>query len=315
MNRRQFLLSSSMVALAATHARFVAADPTLRSIGIQLFSVPKTLEKDFRQGIGMLAGMGYKEVEFYGPYPFSAPAEIAKWNTVTPQLGFSGSGFFGLSTSQARSVLDENRMTAPSMHTDLITLQTKMSELSAAAHTLGANYVVLPAIPQEKRQTLDDYKKIADAFNVIGDQARREGLRFAYHNHGYGLQEMQGQVPLKLILEHTDRQLVFLEMDIYWMTAGGGDPVEYLRAYPGRYRMMHLKDMQKLMHFKGDGGDPAQWIELFPNMTTVGDGVLDIKSIVAQAHKSKVEHLFVEQDMVENPKVALQRSIDYLKKL
>jgi sugar phosphate isomerase/epimerase len=126
---------------------------------------------------------------------------------------------------------------------------------------------------------------------------------------------MAGQVPLNVILERTDPQLVFLEMDIYWMTAGGGDPVGYLRNFPGRYRMMHLKDMKTLMHFKGDGGDPAQWIELFPNMTTVGDGVLDIKAIVAQARKSGVEHLFVEQDIVENPKVALQRSIDYLKKL
>jgi hypothetical protein len=133
MNRRQFLLSSSMAALAATHAKFVVADPAIRSIGIQLFSVPKLLEKDFRQGIAMLAGMGYKETEFYGPYPFSAPSEIAKWNSLTPQLGFSGSGFFGLSTSQARSVLDENRLTAPSMHTDLVTLQTKMSGRATVA--------------------------------------------------------------------------------------------------------------------------------------------------------------------------------------
>jgi len=315
MNRRQFLLASSMSALAGLPAKFGFAESAATNIGVQLFSVPKSLEKNFRQGIALLAQLGYKEVEFYGPYSFSAPYAITRWSTITPQLGFSGSGFFGLTASQARAILDENGMAAPSMHTDLDTLQTKMNELAGAAHVLGSSYVVLPSIPQDKRQTLDDYKKMAEAFNVIGEQAQREGLKFAYHNHGYGLHEMEGHIPLNVILEQTDPRLVSLEMDIFWMTAGGGDPVEYLKTYPDRYRMMHLKDMKKLMHFKGDGGDPSQWIDLFQYMTTVGDGVLDIKAIVAQARKSGVEHLFVEQDMAAHPKVELQRSIHYLKAL
>ena len=104
-------------------------------------------------------------------------------------------------------------------------------------------------------------------------------------------------------------------MDIYWTTAGGADPIQYLKDYPSRYKMLHLKDMKELHRFKGDGGDPSQWIELFPYMTSVGDGVLDIKGIVAQAHRSGVEHYFVEQDMVANPEVALKRSADFLRKL
>ena len=311
MHRRQFLLSASAAALAGMGAKFAIAAPA-RKVGIQLFSVPKLLEANFRNTISLLATMGYRELEFYGPYPFSAPEQIRNWQTITPQLGFSGSGFFGLSAQQVRSLLDELRMSAPSMHTDLITLQTRMNQLSGPAHAIGASYVVLPAIPEEKRKTLDDYKRIADSFNAIGEQARTEGLKFAYHNHGYGLSEMDGKIPLKLILEGTDPKLVSLEMDIYWTTAGGADPVDYLRSYPGRYRMMHFKDMQKLQHFKGNGGDPAQWIELFPNMTSVGDGVLDIKGIVAQAEKSGIQHFFVEQDIAKNPEVALKRSFDYL---
>jgi sugar phosphate isomerase/epimerase len=314
MNRRQFLLSSSVAALAGMGARMAVATPT-RKIGIQLFSVPKLLEANFRQTIALLATMGYRELEFYGPYAFSAPEQIASWATITPHLGFSGSGFFGLSAAQARSVIDEHGMTAPSMHTDLITLQTRMNQLSQAAHIMGATYVTLPAIPEENRKTLDDYKRMADIFNAIGDEARREGLRFAYHNHGYGIREMNGQIPLKLILDGTDPKLVFLELDIYWTTAGGADPIDYLKSYPGRYRMLHMKDMRQLERFKGDGGDPSQWIELFPNMTSVGDGVLDIKGIVAQARKSGVEHFFVEQDIAKDPEVTLKRSFDYLNKL
>jgi sugar phosphate isomerase/epimerase len=313
MDRRQFL-SYSAAALAAGALTPASADATKR-IGLQLFSMPKMLEKDFREGIAFVAGLGYSEVELYGPYPFSAPEAIAGWRAVTPQLGFSGSGFFGLTAAQVHSILSEHRLSAPSMHTDLLTLQQGMGALAEAAHVLGATYVTLPAIPAEKRKSLDDFKRMADSFNSIGNEARRNGVKFAYHNHGYGLREMQGQIPLQLMLQQTDPTLVFFEMDIYWTTAGGADPVQYLKDYPTRYKMLHLKDMKERRQFKGDGGDPSQWIELFPYMTSVGDGVLDIKGIVSQGHRSGVEHFFVEQDMVANPQVALKRSADFLLKL
>jgi len=296
-------------------SRAALAGPDVPRLGLQLFSIPKMLEKDFRGAIAFVAGLGYTEVELYGPYPFSAPEEIATWRSITPQLGFSGSGFFGLSAPEVHAVLGEHRISAPSLHTDLLTLQTRMGQLAEAAHVLGATYVTLPAIPAQKRKTLDDYKHMADAFNAIGADARSHGLRFGYHNHGYGLHEMQGQVPLKLILKNTDPALVFFEMDIYWTTAGGANPVELLKDYPTRYKMLHMKDMKELHHFKGDGGDPSQWIELFPYMTSVGDGVIDIKGIVAQAHRIGIEHFFVEQDMVADPQVALKRSADFLLKL
>lgn len=314
MNRREFLALSSAT-LAAGKMLPAAAGADIKRLGLQFFSIPKLLEKDFRQAVAFVADLGYSEVEFYGPYTFSAPDSISRWNSVAPKLGFSGSGFFGLSAQQAHAVLSEHRMTTPSMHTDLPTLQTRMSELSEAAHILGATYVTLPSIPEEKRKSLDDYKRMADDFNAIGEQAHRRGLKFAYHNHGYGLQEMQGQIPLKVILHGTDPRLVFLEMDIYWTTAGGADPVALLKEFPSRYKLLHMKDMKERRRFKGDGGDPGQWMELFPYMTPVGDGVIDIKAIVSQAHRVGVEHFIVEQDMVANPEVALRRSADYLLKL
>src|SRR5580698_2059357 len=256
MNRRDFLSVTSLV--LASSALGVASARSKQALGVQLFSIPKMLEKDFRQGIAFVAGLGYSEVEFYGPYAFSAPESIARWKSITPQLGFSGSGFFGLSAQQVRSTLNDNRVAAPSMHTDLTTLQQGMGALAEAAHVLGATYVVLPAIPQDKRVTLDDYKRIADIFNSIGAQARSHGLKFGYHNHGYGLHEMEGKIPLQIILKQTDPNLVFFEMDIYWTTAGGADPVQLLRENPTRYKMLHLKDMKELRHFKGNGGDPSQ---------------------------------------------------------
>src|SRR5882757_3998324 len=316
MHRRQFLVcSAAAIAASALHLKLARAGAMVKKIGVQFFSVPKLLEKDFDGTLGLLKRLGYSEVEFYGPYEFSDPEAISSWAKVTPQLGFSGSGFYGLTAQKAKSLLDKHGLSAPSMHTDLGTLQTRMGPLSDAAHVIGATYVVLPAIPEGKRKTLDDYKRMADAFNSIGEQAEEHGVKFGYHNHGYGLKEMQGQVPLQLLLKGTDPRKVFFEMDIYWTTAGGADPVKLLKEHASRYKMLHIKDMKEHKQFKGDGGDPGQWMELFPYMTTVGDGVIDIKAIVAQAQASGVEHLFVEQDMVANAEAALKRSGDYLLKL
>ena len=190
-----------------------------------------------------------------------------------------------------------------------------MNRLGEAAQLLGHEYVILPSIPDDKRKTLDDYKKMADTFNKIGEAAKNAGVKFAYHNHGYGLKEMNGQVPLKLILDGTDPSLVFFEMDIYWTTAGGADPVAYLELYKNRYHLMHVKDMSKKVQFSGDGGDSKQWIELFPYMTTAGNGVIDLKSILPKAKEYGVKHFIVEQDMVADPGTALKKSFDFLASL
>ena len=125
---------------------------------------------------------------------------------------------------------------------------------------------------------------------------------------------MQGQIPLQIILDQTDPALVFFELDIFWTASGGADPVYYLDKYPNRYKMLHLKDMKEKKEFSGDGGDASQWIPLFTNMTTAGDGILDLKGIIQKAKQIGVEHYFVEQDMVAQPELALKKSFDYLKR-
>ena len=316
MKRRKFLQSTSAIAsslLLPSHNLMSAPLKGLKKIGVQLFSLPKLLESDFRGGIKMLSEMGYKEVELFGPYPFSSESAKAGWEAVTPMLGFSGSGYFGHGAESVKAILKEHGIKATSAHTDLDTLQSRMNQLGEAGDALGFSYVGLPAIPPEKRTSLDDYKRIADDFNKIGEEAKRVGLRFAYHNHGYGLQEANGVIPLNLILDRTDPNLVFFEMDLFWTTAGGANPIHYLETYPGRYKLMHIKDMKAEKRFSGDGGNPKEWIELFPFMTTAGNGVIDIKSIVDAGKKSGVKHFYVEQDMVANPEIALKASLDYLK--
>ena len=196
INRRNFLRNTAVISTGTMMFpdSVFATAPLLMKVGIQFFSLPSLLEKDLASTFAMLSGMGYKEVELYGPYPFST----------------------------------------------------------------------------------------------------------------------EGKVPLEIILDGTDPDLVFLEMDLFWTIAGGADPQAYLEKYKGRYRCMHVKDMSKLVRFSGDGGNAQQWIALFPFMTTAGNGILDLKTILTKAKASGVDHFFVEQDMVAEPETALKKSIDYL---
>lgn len=323
MHRKDFMKRMGMLTFGgslfteAMKANTLAMANTapLRRIGVQLFTLPASLEKDFENTIAMLAGMGYKEIELFGPYPFSAESAKNNWKAISGFLGFSGSGYFGRTEKQLKSLFQENGLTVPAMHTDLETLETRMEYLGAAGDALGFRYVILPSIPEERRKTPDDYRRMAEVFNNIGQNAKREGLRFAYHNHGYGLNEREGVIPLQLLLDNTDPGLVFLEMDLFWHIAGKADPIAYMKKYKNRYQLMHVKDMKQIRTFSGEGAEVSQWMELFPNMAAAGEGAVDLKNIIPFARKYGVRHFFVENDLAKEPETALQTSIDFLKKL
>lgn len=316
MKRRRFIRNSSLFSLAtlAGAPALFASAMKVERLGIQLFSLPRMLSENFSGALEMLAKMGYKELELYGPYTFSAESAQVRWKGLTPRLGFSGSGYFGMAQDEFHDAIRSHGFSIPSMHTDLDTLENHMGPLAEAANALGARYVVLPAIPPERRTSMEDYKAMADAFNILGSEAEKHGIRFAYHNHGYGLSPVNGELPLELLLDRTGDK-VFLEMDLFWTTAGGADPVALLNKYSGRYKMLHIKDMTEQARFSGDGGDPGQWMELFPLMCSAGEGVLDLPKILAAAQENGAAHFFVEQDMVADPAVALDKSFENLQEI
>ena len=314
MKRRAFLERAAAAGLALSIAPYPSLSNS-QSIGINLFSLPKVLESDFGKGLEMLSKMGYKEIEMYGPYSFSDERAKTRWKTLEPLVGFTGSGFFGHTSQEVHSMMEANGLKVPSLHTDLDTLTHHMGSLAEAANILGSTYVVLPAIPDKERKNLDAYNIMAERFNRIGEDAKANGIRFAYHNHGYGLTEMEGEIPLEIILNQTDKDTVFFEMDLFWTTAGRMDPIELLHKHSGRYKLMHIKDMKKIVRFSGNGGTADQWTALWGEMTTAGDGVLDLLNIIHVAQENGLMHSVVEQDIVAHPEIALKRSIDYLKSL
>lgn len=313
-SRRQFIKSSgTLAALAAfSPSPWKISNDSIKEIGLQLWSIGKFLEKDFNGSLDMLAQIGYKRLELFGPYPFSSQKDKDSWKSLAPIVGFSQSGYCNHTAQEFRQILDAKGLTAPSMHVGLDTLRNNMGPLAESAHIVGQQYAGLAAIPEEERKTLDDYKRMADDFNKIGENAKKNGLKFFYHNHGYGLKEVNGTVPFDLILKNTDPALVFFELDVFWNVAGGGDPVKYLDNNRGRFKLMHVKDMTKKVHFSGGGDSPKEWVELFPYITDAGKGVLDLKNIVAHGERSGVEHFIVENDVITDPKKSLEQGYQFL---
>jgi sugar phosphate isomerase/epimerase len=319
-NRREFVKTSATVVAgtAVTSSSLLAAISSysnIKNVGLQLWSIAKSLEQNFTDTLQMVSQIGYKELELFGPYPFSTEKDKASWSAITEMLGFSQSGYFDHTAKQFKEILDSKGLSTPAMHVGLDTLRNKLGETAEAAHILAQQYAGIAAIPEEERRTLDDYKRMADEFNVIGEKAKALGIRFYYHNHGYGLTEMEGKIPFDIILERTDPSLVFLEMDIFWTTAGGADPIKYLDNNPGRYKLMHVKDMTKRVRFSGDGGNAQQWVELFPYITDAGSGVIDLKTIISHAEKAGLEHFIIENDVITNPKESLTKGYKYLSSL
>jgi sugar phosphate isomerase/epimerase len=326
--RRQFLATAGAAAAAlalgcrstgGSSAAPNASRPSatldhLGPLGVGLFTLPKSLENDFDGTLAMLAGLGYKEVELFGPYPFSSDAAKAGWQETAKTLGFSGSGFFGRTARQVREGLDRAGLRSPSMHVELDTLRDRTEQIGEAAREIGWQYCGIASIPEDRRRTLDDYKRMADELNATGQRAKPMGFKVLYHNHGYGLTPMDGQIPARVVFDRLDPAVVALEMDIFWTVAGGADPVELLDAYPRLYRLMHVKDMSRIGRFTR-GGDMQDVVGLFPLMTTAGSGVLELPRILGHAQKNGVEHFYVEQDLAADPPAQLGASIRYLRQV
>ncbi|HEY7026787.1 MAG TPA: sugar phosphate isomerase/epimerase [Gemmatimonadales bacterium] len=243
----------------------------LDKIGMQLYSLRNLFEVDMLGTLRQLSAIGYDEVELAG----------LGQRTVT----------------EVRAALDKAHMSAPSAHTPLQAIRENLSLVLGNAKILEVKYIVVPWIDEEFRNPAG-YRQVAAMLNQAGNVARRAGHLIAYHNQDYDFAEVNGERGYDIMLEETDPEVVKLELDLYWIRKGGGDAIEYLKKYSGRFHMVHVKDMAT---------DGTQAI--------VGTGVIDWKAIIAAADKAGVKHYFVELDDPVNPIAFARSSYDYLREL
>lgn len=267
MIRRTFLRETTQALVACGLGVNMRAK--LGAIGIQAYTVRALMQRDVAGTLAALSAIGYREVELAGLYDKTAV--------------------------EMRKMLDDAHLVAPSGHVGLLKLD--WGKVIDDAKVLGQQYVVCPFIDAVDR-TVDGYKRIAGRFNEFGAQAQKAGLQFAYHNHDFEFETVDGVVPYDLLLAECDSKLVQMEVDIFWMVKGGRDPIKYFAAHPGRFPMCHAKDMTK-------AGD----------MVDVGKGSIDFAAIFRHRAEAGLKHVFVEHDEPTSPLDDARTSYTYLRQL
>ena len=279
--RREFLRTSSAGLAVFAMKRFSYAATTKRPLGVQLYTVRSLAEKNLGSVLAQIHQIGYEEVETY-------------WNVYTH------------SAKELRRMITDHGLRVPSGHFDYDGLSDKLEY----AKVLGVEYVVCPMLPKSMWNSLGGFQKAADQFNQWGEQAHKMGMRFAFHNHNYEFQRFGSTTGFHTLLARTDPKLVFLEMDCYWITQAGRDPVKMLEQHAGRIRMLHLKDR------KADFPPSQQLSPAAEHFTEVGTGTIDYKKILAMAKQQGIQHMFVEQDSTTIPPMeSLRISYQNLEKL
>ena len=285
-NRRNFLKTSGFL----TAGLFINPSELLktkRAAGIQLYTLRELIVKDPRSVINKVAMAGYKEVEMYG---LSAEQR-----------------FFGLSVKDFASLLKQNNLKSPSGHymPEKFLFENgnvdEVKKLCDVGQMMGHQYIVIPWMAEERRKTIDQYKRLAERINKAGEICKTANLQLAYHNHDFEFFNIKGQKGYDILLKETDANLVKMEMDIYWVISAGYNPVDLFKANPGRFPMLHVKDMDKINKKMN---------------TEIGNGSIDFKKIFKLAKLAGVKHYYVEQENNYKPDIvsSINTSSDYFRK-
>jgi sugar phosphate isomerase/epimerase len=294
MDRRAFLETAGILtaAMLSGHRTARAAEEhKIEKLGVQLYTVRDQMKSDFDGTLAKAAAIGYKEVEFAGDFDHS-PKEV-------------------------RAAIARHGLISPACHVSWEVLGDKWPAQIESAKIIGQSYVVCPWIPEEIRKQEDGWQRAAETFNRAGEASKKAGIQFAYHNHWFEFlpneNSLKGKRPYDFLLETCDSNLVKMELDLCWIVLGGGDPLQYFDRYPGRFPLVHVKDVKKLPKVSVAGGQ--NFGDSMKDMTEVGSGIIDWKKIFAQSERAGIKHYIVEYDKPAAPFESIKTSYEYLRQL
>jgi sugar phosphate isomerase/epimerase len=246
-----------------------------RKFGVQLYSFRDAMAKDAMGTLKQIASLGFAEIE-------SARSKKGHYYGLSPQNMKKACEDLGMSLKSGHVALDDN-------------FQKTMEEAVAS----GQPYLICSSMPT-RGQTVDNYKKVAEVFNKAGEDCKKLGLKFGYHNHEYEFESDNGEVLYDVLMDNTDPDLVHMELDLGWVIAGGKDPLDYFKKYPGRFPLWHLKDMNMTKK----------------ESTEFGKGGLDIKTVMQNQKLSGVKHIFIEQEeYASTPMESMKHNMEFLNNL
>jgi sugar phosphate isomerase/epimerase len=272
-------------------ATALAARPTLRAadrpawgkpIGLQIYTVRDVFAKDPAGTLKQVAAVGYKEVE----------------------IGF------GLKPDLLNPALRAAGLTAPSAYIDVPKSIEDWKKTVDAAKGYGVRYLVVGDNP---RLDTEAWKRRADLFNQCGTLSLSAGMQFCYHAHFNEFARVGNTCGYDIMLTRCDPKLLNMEMDVFWVTYAGADPLHYFRLHPGRFPLLHIKDLYKDVAVNPHESPADEGPNPF---APVGQGKIDWPKVFAHAGEAGTKHIFVEQDRCNMPSLeAMKISFDYLKNL
>ena len=256
--------SFAVVALAAVSMfSFASCKPAEKQIGLQLYSVNQDM-KDVDASLAKVAAAGYNVVEtLRSPECFGLPAEEFK----------------ALCDKHGLQIISTHHSIAldPEKEAEIM---EQWKEVFKGLNVMGAKYCVIPSF--KLGTTIEELQAVCDYFNKVGALAKEYGLKLGYHNHAFEYEVVDDQIKWEYMIENTDPESVFFQMDVYWTTKGGKNPVDYLKKYPNRIQMLHIKDD-----------------------LVIGDsGKIDFEAIFNQFYANGYSDFVVEQEMPRGPKDA-----------
>ncbi|MCD4746966.1 MAG: sugar phosphate isomerase/epimerase [Bacteroidales bacterium] len=279
ITRRTFVkgISATVAASMVLPLKLSAFTPK-KIIGIQLYTLRNQVKDDFTGTLQKIAAIGYNAIE---------------------AAGYANGKFYGYPPKEYKKFIEDIGLIPQSSHTAVsIENIDKVIEDTLEA---GMSYLVLPYLSEDKRRTIGEYKKTAEEFNKIGERCKNSGLQFAYHNHAFEFEKMDGIIPYDILLEQTDQEFVTMQLDLYWMVFGGYEPIDYFGKYPGRFGLWHVKDMDNTEERES---------------TEIGKGVIDFKKIFAAKKKAGMKYFYLEQESFKIPPFeSIAISYNYLNNL
>ncbi len=280
MQRRNFIKQTSLgaLALSSPSLNLLTSKKKPHIVSLQLYSVRDAMAKDPVGTIKALSMLGFKDCEHAGYNPEKRQ-------------------FYGYTPVDWKKVLMDHGMTMQSGHTvfgkphwnmDTKEVTDLWKTTVEDAVSVGQEYIISPWLDINLRKNLDDLKKFLEGFNAAGAYCKSQGIRYGYHNHDFEFSiRLTSKRIMDIIMEQTDPSLVAQQLDIGNMYGGGGRAMELLKQYPGRFELMHVKDVIKAQM------NGAEHFE----SCILGKGLIDVKSILKYARKKGNTHyLIIEQE-------------------
>jgi sugar phosphate isomerase/epimerase len=208
--------------------------------------------------------------------------------------GYADGKFYGYEPVEFKKIVNDLGMEILSSHTQVEGAGVNLDNARKMAEDhvkLGVKYCLQPWIVEEMRTTIASYQKMAANWNQIGEIMKGFGMQFGYHNHNFEFDTVEGKIPyFDVMLAELDKNLVTMELDLFWTTKAGQDPVEIIKKYPGRFQIFHLKDMftKEAPFFTTAGVN---------DFAPVGAGVIDFRRILAVKDVAGMKYMVVEQDL------------------